>query len=342
MDAVYNRVFCMYTGTMALLTSMLIVGGDQSPRLDDYLLAALPVELAGHCPTGSLSKGKLRRLILSGAVRVDGREPYAPSMQLRPGQRLVVRIDTGQLLHEKSPGDRACVIDGSCIVYEDAALIVVHKPAGLPVDQTMKADRPSLYSLLRRYLAERDGGGQPYLVLHHRLDKDTSGLVLFSKVQNVNKKVHELFRDHSIRKTYLALTQRPAGPVEQRFTVANQLARLSAKSRAAKWGSVAAAGQYAETDFQILGSSSQGLQLAAWPKTGRTHQIRVHLSELGMALLGDGLYGGPSRLGACTVERPMLHAQSLEFLHPVSQETVRLEAEPPEDFRLCMQALGLS
>ncbi|HAP44119.1 MAG: hypothetical protein A2087_07945 [Spirochaetes bacterium GWD1_61_31] len=331
---------------MALLTSLMAVPPGPPCRLDDFLLAQLTIELAAHCDVSRLSKGKLRRLILAGAVQVDGRPFTVPTRTLKAGQRLVVRIDTYKLLEEKAVADTAFESGGG-IVYADRWLLVANKPAGLPSDRTVVAGRDNLLAAVSRYLAadsaggvQNDGGDGGGLWLAHRLDRETSGLVLFSRQAEVNKYFHELFRQRRIDKEYEALTGLPPQPVPRSFRVENRLDRVSAAGAAARWGSVGEGGQIAATSFSLLRRLERGLCLVARPETGRTHQIRVHLAEAGLPILGDSLYGGAVRVAGQAVGRVMLHAARLRFKHPADGRELFFEQAPPEDFQRCLGLLG--
>lgn len=325
---------------MPLVTSILTVPDGRPQRLDDFLFAHLPVELAGLGGAKTVSRTKMRSLILTGSVQADGRKVDIPGRLVSSGQQILVRLDTDALFREKKPDDTSVDPGDLSIVFEDEFLLVMAKPPGLPVDATHVASRETLVSLTRRMLETRENGRHPDLFLQHRLDKDTSGLVLFSKAPDINKDLHEMFMKRQVGKTYQALASGAVAAGGEEFVVDNLLGRLSPSSRAARWGSVDRGGKPARTVFRVLRHFDGGSHIQATPLTGRTHQIRVHLSEAGMPILGDTLYGGPARLGAWPVPRVMLHAFSLDFVHPVTGRQVCLELQAPADFKECLRRLS--
>jgi len=227
------------------------------------------------------------------------------------------------------------------ILFEDEGLIVVDKPAGLPTQPTLDARRPSVLSTLQAFLQERDGG-TPYLGLHHRLDRDTSGAVLFTRDPRANKGISALFAGKAVRKTYLALTVAGAATPDT-WEVENYLGVVGREGKASRFGAVRSGGDPARTSFRVVERLPGALLVEASPHTGRTHQIRVHLAEGGHAIVGDPFYGGPTRVrtgdGTVAVPRVMLHAAALEFVHPMTQALVKVACPWPEDFETCLRAL---
>ncbi|MBK8858169.1 MAG: RluA family pseudouridine synthase [Opitutaceae bacterium] len=229
-------------------------------------------------------------------------------------------------------------------LYEDDWLLVVDKPAGLPTQPTLDARRPSVFSTLKEFLQQRDGA-TPYLGLHHRLDRDTSGVLLLTKDQKANAGTAALFSEKTIRKTYQALAIAGAACPDS-WEVKNYLGEIGRVGKAVKYGAVRSGGDPAQTSFRVLERLPGALLIEARPHTGRTHQIRVHLSEGGHPILGDTFYGGPMQLppgprgGMVPVPRVMLHAAALEFLHPVTKAEMQIRSPLPADFVACLQALG--
>ena len=229
------------------------------------------------------------------------------------------------------------------ILFEDEWLIVVDKPAGLPTQPTLDARRPSVHSTLANFLRERDGGA-PYLGLQHRLDRDTSGVLLFTRDARANRGVTELFAGKAVRKTYLALAVAGA-TAPNSWEIANHLGIVGREGKASRFGAVRSGGDPARTSFRVVERLSGILVVEASPHTGRTHQIRVHLAEGGHPILGDPFYGGPTRFtgggkGApFSVPRVMLHAAGLEFVHPMTQATLKITCPCPADFETCLRTL---
>jgi len=223
------------------------------------------------------------------------------------------------------------------ILYEDEVLIIIDKPAGLPTQATLDKNRPHVYGLLQNQLREKDP--EAYLALHHRLDKDTSGVLLFCKDKDYNQKISEMFKHHHFEKIYWALTEPgKAKPKEKdQWQIKNHLAEKPApRSQRMSLHSVRSGGHLAITDFRLLEKHKKGLLIEAKPKTGRMHQIRVHLAEARLPILGDDLYN-PSK--TTQVPRMMLHARNLIFKHPKTGEDLTVTSPIPEDFEKALAAL---
>jgi 23S rRNA pseudouridine1911/1915/1917 synthase len=332
---------------------------DSSRRLDDLVMARLPAVFRELGLDSVASKSKLRRIIQDGAVSVGGRPVRVPAIVVKPGTVITVYLDPARFVAEQTPGDRPFECTAADILYEDEWLVAVAKPPGIPTEGSFLASRDSLHAAVRRFLATRDGmaldvsaaakngdDGLPYLGLHHRLDRDTSGVVLFTKRQEANAAVHEAFASRAAHKVYHALAGPPQlsskhlNPLETRFEVSGLMARTSPKSAAAKWGLVQTRGLPSSTSFIVESSSRDGVVLQAEPHTGRTHQIRVHAASVGLPLYGDTLYGGSSRLRGTLASRVMLHASLLALPHPVHGGILTLTAPEPDDFILFMGLLG--
>ncbi|CAM2064986.1 RluA family pseudouridine synthase [Sulfidibacter corallicola] len=214
------------------------------------------------------------------------------------------------------------------ILFEDEHVIVVNKPSGLPCHATRDPRRDHLFAALARFLEARDGAAQVYLALHHRLDRDTSGALLLSKAKVANRPLSDMFRDHRVQKTYVALVdhegwaQDPPPP----WSVRNYLARDKRDKH--RMTAVRSGGDPARTDFRWMASYPDGTALVeARPHTGRTHQIRIHLALSGHPIRGDRLYGGTGE------GRVMLHAHRLEFPHPVAGRSITVDAPLPRPFK---------
>lgn len=284
----------------------------------------------------AISRSKVRRLIMAGQVSVLGQAMRLPAFVVSKGMAVSIHLDETRFFAQRDPGDQHFSMDATHIVYDDGDILAVNKPAGLPCDSTMLASRDHLLAAVRRYREGRDEGGE--IFLQHRLDRDTSGLVLFGLKAELNAALHQCFAQRQARKTYWAIvTGQP--PTCSNFDVHNRLDRISAKSSAARYGAVTEGGQEAHTSFRLLQQGRRACLVEACPHTGRSHQIRVHLAGLGLPILGDTLYGGNSTLGSMAVQRSMLHALVLELPHPRTAAALRLEAPLPPDFQACLELL---
>ncbi len=305
---------------------------DAHKRLDQFLAERLPVALAQP-----VSKGKVRKLVVAGAVYLNGKRVRIASKELIPGARIEAYVDVTKLYADERAKDLPFEMTSERVLFEDRDLIVVDKPAGLPTQPTLDEARDNLFTALQRFLSKRDGIQDPYLALHHRLDRDTSGVVLFAKTREVNAGVAELFSKHLARKTYQALTHRARGreKLPAQWTVENYLGKARTAGKRAKFTAVHSGGDYAKTEFKLLEGFPGGNWVEAQPITGRTHQIRVHLSEYGIPILGDPFYGAKEG----SAERVMLHAARLTFPHPVNKVEITVQSPLPEDFLQCLQAI---
>lgn len=274
---------------------------NQKKRIDDFLRRELPSRVGEEC-----SNSKIRRLIVAGAISVNGRTVTRPAFELR-GQSLVkVQFDKEKFFYEKQPDDIKFEVTDESVLYEDDNLIFINKPAFFPVEQTITGNRDNLHDAVVRYLWARnpDLRNPPYVGIMHRLDRETSGVILFTKNRSINKDVSELFQSHNFTKKYFAVVEkkysnnRDSLIVDKKFTVEKFMGRISGKSQKGKWGNQpeSKGGQYSKTEFTVLKECTvEGKKcflIECNLFTGRTHQIRVHLSEEGFPILGDELYGG--------------------------------------------------
>ncbi len=311
-----------------------------------------------------LSKSTVRKIVMAGVVRMNGRPVRRPGLALTADTVLDARIDPSKLpaaIADEEDADTMVTV-----LYEDEALIAVAKPAGLVMHATADSRRRDLFNLVRRFLAERapdsgtrdrssfdtlrtngDRAGRPvpaeqlpYLGLHHRLDVETSGVVLFTKRQAANAALATQFERGDVTKVYHAITGRPRAPiaVDRRWRVENRLA-TTGSGRRARMQEVHEGGVRAATEFEVREKFRTALLVEARPRTGRKHQIRAHLSGLGMPILGDTRYDGPARVGGCAAPRVMLHAWRLSLRHPVSGEPLDLTCPYPSDFAALIECL---
>lgn len=308
-------------------------------RLDEFLRQNLREKLENP---SLASNSKIRRLIVAGAVSVNSVQVRRPAFELRGRSHVAVDFDEKKFLYEKQPDDIKYEVTQKDILFEDEYLIVVNKPAFFPTEQTIVGGekRDNLHDALVRFLWAQNPSlrNPPYAGIMHRLDRETSGAILFTKQRSVNAAIQKMFESHDFTKRYVALcsagTQKSRLQQQKNFsqgykwTVEQQMNRISPKSQAAKWGVVPKnqGGLYSRTQFTILENRAvdgvHSFLVEADLFTGRTHQIRVHLSFSGLPILGDELYGGHP------YKRIMLHSALLEFLHPVTNQKLSIRCSP--------------
>jgi len=288
----------------------------QGVRLDRYLVEAI----------APISRKTIKRALDSGQVFVDGRSVVRAGIVLQGGERIELTVDG------EAP---SFVVPQLSILWQDENLLAINKPAGMPAHPTVSG-RPNALDLVSALFAENVGMTRPILL--HRLDADTTGLLLFSLTRVANLSLSRQFSEHRIEKTYLALV---SGTPPEHFSVSNHL-KAGVRGRTV---AVASGGLAAQTDFTTLACRDGVALVVARPRTGRTHQIRVHLAGLGFPLLGDILYGGMAVLslvtGSIPLPRHLLHALSLSMIHPHSGQRQTLSAPLPADFSVVLNALEI-
>ncbi len=279
----------------------------------DVLLARLAVEL---------SRSQARRLIEDGLVTVDGRQER-PSHRLAAGARVVATVPP---VEEARPAAERIPLT---IIYQDDDIIVVDKPAGLTVHPAPGHPSGTLVNALLALtpeLASLSDTIRPGIV--HRLDKDTSGLLVVAKNERTRSDLTRQLKERAVRKTYLALVHGVPQPAQGTIE-----APIGRHPRNRKKMAVVTGGREAETKYRVREALDGFVLLEVKPITGRTHQIRVHLAAIGHPVVGDTVYGKRSEL----IDRQFLHAWRLAFDLPSSGRQVEFESPLPTDLR---EALG--
>ena len=305
--------------------TFLIGAGEAGQRLDRYLAGRLPA---------SVSRAMIQRGIKGGAVIVSGGSAK-PHRRLRSGETVVARF-----LHLPSaPGRNPPVRPQEMpleVVYEDAALIVVNKPPGLVTHPAPGHWDGTLVNALAWHLAARGRGALLARAgIVHRLDKDTSGLLLAAKTESAHAGLARQLKARRIRRQYLALVDGLL-PLDQ-GTINAPIGRHLVHRKEMTVRHLG--GRSAVTHYRVVRRAPASGERPAYTvidvslETGRTHQIRVHLAHLGYPVLGDATYGRhpASYWQALDAPRQMLHAYRLSFQHPVTGDTVSLAARPPAD-----------
>jgi 23S rRNA pseudouridine1911/1915/1917 synthase len=265
------------------------------------------------------SRSTIQRIIREGSLRLDGEEALA-SYRVRGGERVEARLPDGELAPEEIPVP---------LVFEDEYLVVVDKPAGLVVHPG--AGNPSgtlVNALLGRGIAGGENPDRPGIV--HRLDRDTSGLMVVAKGEPAYSRLVEMMAGRTVRRGYRAVVVGEGLP--ETGTVDSPVGRDPENPILMTAG----VGRPAVTHFEVVRQAAGHTMLMVRLETGRTHQIRVHLSAIGHPVYADPLYGG-----AVPGRRLWLHAERLSFVHPVSGEGMDFESSVPEDLREVAAELGL-
>ncbi len=290
-------------------------------RLDHVLVDVVP----------EFSRSYLQQLVEAGAVALNGSPARRSSHKVRAGDALVVVLQPTQQSQAFRPEPMAL-----SVVFEDAHLLVIDKPAGLVVHPA-----PGNWSgtLLNGLLARDPAAATlPRAGIVHRLDKDTSGLMVVARSRQAMDALVRAIAAREVSRQYLALAARPwVGPAQRRVDAPigrDPRQRL----RMAVVDLQRSPGKPAMTDFERLDSADAACLLRCTLHTGRTHQIRVHAASMGHPLLADALYGGPA---VPPLERQALHAQRLAFTHPVDGTPLAFVSALPQDLRDALQEQGL-
>lgn len=287
----------------------LVAEGEE--RLDKYLAGSL-----------DLSRSQVQRLIRQGRVTVEG-EVSKASYLLSPGERIRVQLPPPE---EPAPLAQELPLD---IVYEDQDLAVVNKPAGMVVHPSYGHRKGTLVNaLLARYPSlSRLPGTRPGIV--HRLDKDTSGLMVVARNEEARRNLQKQFKRGGVKKVYLALVEGHLKPAQGVIE-----APIGRDPRRRKRMAVLRGGREAVTEYRVRDYLGGYTLVEAMPRTGRTHQVRVHLAFLGHPVVGDPVYG--FRKKRLELERQFLHSHILGFRAP-SGRYLEFEAALPEELERVLE-----
>jgi 23S rRNA pseudouridine1911/1915/1917 synthase len=307
---------------------------DAGKRLDHYLALQLP----------ETSRARVQQLIEEEKVQVNDQAAKA-SLRLKGGERIAVlgevRLPPLRAIPEDIPLD---------VVYEDDDLAVINKPAGMMVHAGAGAtederNRGTLVNaLLHRFAALSGVGGELRPGIVHRLDKETSGLIMVAKNDEAHRRLAKQFSGRKVKKTYIALVH--GWPKQDRGTINASISRDAV--RRIRMTTRRASGREAITHYavkkKVESPYGKFSLLEVQIDTGRTHQIRVHLSSLGHPLVGDTLYGAPaemkSRTGKIGLTRNFLHAAAIRFEHPRSGESLSFSRELPAELQEFLQQVS--
>jgi 23S rRNA pseudouridine1911/1915/1917 synthase len=298
----------------------------------DRALAGQPLDRAlrglGARKAAAPSWNQVRRLIQTGKVFIDGKPVTDPEFVVRAGQRLKI------VMH--APAPRARRLPEGTIVYIDSHVVVVEKPSGVSSVPFSEDERDALNQLLELELAQKGGGRRAPLGIVHRLDRDTTGLLVFARTLSAKRELKNQFRHHDVERRYWAL-------VEGQMESTTITSRLITDRGDGRRGSVESAslGRVATTHVKALERLPGATLVECRLETGRTHQIRIHLGEEGHALLGERVYGARGRSTAPELSAPrvMLHAFELGFVHPATEKPLHFESKMPADMLQVLEGL---
>lgn len=294
-------------------------------------VAALVRELAP-----GLSWSKARDLVTGGRVRIDGKAETDPARRLREGERIEVGGEK----------DAAPTREPNLIVHLDPDVAVLRKPAGLMTVPFEPTDRDTLLShakvAIRRFEASRGVSNSPSLRAVQRLDKDTSGLVVFARTLPAQRHLQRQFTEHTALRRYLAVVHGEAANA----TYDTTLVPDRGDGLRGSWGvfrpprgNPPHEARQAVTHVSVVARLRRATLVSCLLETGRTHQIRIHLAEAGHPLVGETVYVRDFSGPWLTAPRLMLHAAELGFLHPRSEREVRFQENPPEEFAAVVEKL---
>ena len=310
-------------------------------RLDQWLVAQLP----------DISRVRVQQLMEQNKILIKGNVPKA-SMRLRGGEEIII---TGEV---ELPPLKAFAEDIPLdVVYEDESLAVINKPAGMSVHAGSGKDQAGnrgtlVNALLHRFNGLSQIGGELRPGIVHRLDKDTSGLMIVAKSDKAHRKLAEQFSRREVKKTYIAVVhgwmKTPKGTVNA--AISRDLVRRARMTT--RRTSTSRPGRDAVTHWlvtrQIEGEYGKFSLLEIKIETGRTHQIRVHLSSVGHPIAGDTLYGAPGKLLSyggtgskpASLERNFLHASAIQFEHPISSRPLSFQQPLPAELKDFLRVIG--
>ena len=252
-------------------------------------------------------------MLSQGRVTINGKPCAIASHQ----------VDSGDVIEVGARRASAKIAGGLDILYEDGDIFIVHKPAGLLTVATIDERERTAYAYLRQYLKQHNPKQRLFIV--HRLDKYVSGVLVFAKSEHVQAVLQDVFSRHDIQRKYWAIVEgvvkKDQGTIRSRLVEDRNL-RMHSTTDTKK-------GKSAVTHFRVLQRFPKLTTLEITLETGRKNQIRVHLSEMGHAIVGDRSYGSTQN----TLGRIGLHAFHLGFSHPVTGKPMLFETDPPPEFR---------
>ena len=311
-----------------MITQFVVTSGEQPKRLDIFLVNR----------ERDVSRSALQRLIELGRIRVND-EVVKPSLKIRPGDRITMDVPKPEPLELKG---EPIPLD---VLYEDEALLVLNKPAGIVVHPAPGNWTGTLVNALLHHFHTSGGtisavGGKERPGLVHRLDKETSGVMVVAKTDQAHRHLAGQFKHHTIHRVYeafvLGVPKKGHGTIELAIGRDIKERKIFSARTAKPRDSI--------TEYQVACRYGKvASHVLLYPRTGRTHQLRVHLTSLSHPILGDQTYGGRKvkTVGGVEVPRVMLHARTLGFQHPLTGKVEEFTRSFPADMETVSQALEL-
>lgn len=273
-----------------------------------------------------LTRSRVERLIRQGRAKVDGQAVEKPGLKVEPQAQVTLDVPPPAAMEAEAEDLPLTVL------YEDEDLAVIDKPCGMVVHPAAGNETGTLVNALLHHLSGLSGiGGTLRPGIVHRLDKDTSGLLLIAKNDETHLALSEALKERAVQKTYRAVA---AGRLKAESGVIE--ASIARHPNDRKRMAVMPGGRYARTEYELIYTENGASLVNVRLITGRTHQIRVHFAHIGHPLVGDPIYGGKQRIKA---PRLMLHALQIDFMHPRRGGPMHFEAPEPREFLETIQKL---
>ncbi len=280
----------------------------------------------------ALSRSSISKLAKDNNIFCNGKN-IKPSYSLKSNDIIEIFIPTPKV-SPLEPIDQPLNI-----IYQDSDIAVINKPPNLVVHQGAGVKLPTLVNLLLFHCKDLSGiSGELRPGIVHRLDKETSGVMVIAKNDKSHVNLSSQFKNRVVSKTYLAIVH---GQIKQESGNINLEIGRDKKNRL-KISNNSSSLREAETNWRVIERFKKFTLIEAYPKTGRTHQIRVHLDSIGSPILGDKIYGSHKRVNVLKnlkIDRHMLHAKKLEFLHPVTNKNLSFTANPQDDFDFILSTI---
>ena len=310
------------------------INGEEKIRMESKLIIDVPDEETGERIDSFLSgktdftRTRIQQLIKDRNITVNGK-PTKSSYKIEENDEIAIEVPEVETTEIKPENIK---ID---IVYEDSDIAVINKQAGLVVHPAHGHYSGTLVNAILYHIKDLSGiNGEIRPGIVHRLDKDTSGLIVIAKNDKVHTALTEMFQEKKIRKTYLAILKGKLNKSEGK--IVTQIGRDKNDRKKMTVIDDATKGKNAITNYRVISQNNLFTLVKVNIETGRTHQIRVHMRYLGYPILGDSVYGRKDN-----EKRQMLHAYKLEFIHPVTGRQMEFIGEIPEDFQKALKKSDL-